>query len=78
MKTPAIAKKSNRKTTPLSRSEATAPQDQPSPQFEPTAASVAQRAYRTFQDNGETDGQDVEDWLTAEAELIAEHTGSNR
>jgi len=37
----------------------------------PTPHQIAQRAYEIFLARGETHGQDVEDWLRAEAELRA-------
>jgi hypothetical protein len=37
----------------------------------PSHDKVAERAYEFFLARGGTDGQDVEDWLRAEAELRA-------
>jgi hypothetical protein len=36
---------------------------------EPTYDEIAQRAYQRYLDRGAIDGQDQEDWLTAEREL---------
>jgi len=41
--------------------------------FSPSADEVAYRAYLKFQNQGASDGYDVEQWLSAETELIAEH-----
>ena len=41
--------------------------------FVPAADEVAYRAYLKFQNQGASDGYDVEHWLGAETELIAEH-----
>lgn len=41
--------------------------------FSPFADDVAYRAYLNFENHGGADGHDVEDWLRAETELIAEH-----
>ena len=53
--------------------DATAPLDDNATPFSPTADEVAYRAYLNFQNHGAADGHDVEDWLRAESELIAEH-----
>jgi hypothetical protein len=37
----------------------------------PTHDQIAQHAYEIFVARGESDGQDVEDWLRAEAALQA-------
>jgi hypothetical protein len=37
-----------------------------------TKADVAQRAYELFLARGRVDGHDVEDWLEAERQLVAE------
>lgn len=39
-------------------------------QMNALAERVRQRAYKLFQRRGETDGSEVDDWLTAERELI--------
>jgi hypothetical protein len=39
----------------------------------PSADEVALRAYLKFQSQGAPDGYDVEHWLSAETEMIAEH-----
>ncbi|MEQ1752469.1 MAG: DUF2934 domain-containing protein [Prosthecobacter sp.] len=41
--------------------------------FAPTESEVAYRAYLNFQNHGGANGHDVEDWLRAETELIAEY-----
>lgn len=38
----------------------------------PSAEAVARRAHLLFENHGEANGRDVQDWLQAEAELTAE------
>jgi len=40
--------------------------------FAPSADEVARRAYFAFENEGSQPGRDVQHWLSAEAELIAE------
>jgi hypothetical protein len=40
--------------------------------FAPSADEVARRAYFTYENEGSPQGRDVQHWLAAEAELIAE------
>lgn len=40
--------------------------------FTPTPDEVARRAYFTYVNQGSQDGQEVQHWLQAEAELTAE------
>jgi hypothetical protein len=40
--------------------------------FAPSADEVARRAYFTYENEGSPQGRDVQHWLTAEAQLIAE------
>ena len=40
--------------------------------FTPSADEVARRAYFAFENEGSKPGRDVQHWLAAEAELIAE------
>jgi hypothetical protein len=40
--------------------------------FAPSADEVARRAYFSFVNEGSSPGRDVQHWLAAEAELIAE------
>lgn len=40
--------------------------------FAPTADEVARRAYFSYVNQGSRPGQDVQHWLVAEAELLAE------
>jgi len=53
--------------------DATAPQDANTIPFSPTEDEVAYRAYLNYQNHGGADGHDVENWLRAESELIAEN-----
>ena len=41
--------------------------------FVPSPDEVARRAYFAFENQGSSEGQHVQHWLSAEAELIAEH-----
>lgn len=49
-----------------------ATQDQPPTFIAPSAEEVANRAYMNYLNHGAVAGNDLEDWLGAEAELIAE------
>lgn len=40
--------------------------------FTPSSDDIAYRAYLNYQNHGSADGHDLNDWLRAEAELIAE------
>jgi len=42
------------------------------PEFKPTHSEIAQRAYALFEKRGRVPGCDVENWLAAEAQLVAE------
>lgn len=53
--------------------DATVQMDGNAAPFVPSADEVALRAYLKFQNQGASDGYDVEHWLSAETELIAEH-----
>ena len=50
----------------------TAGLDQGKIDFAPSADEVARRAYFCYVNEGSRQGQDVQHWLTAEADLIAE------
>ena len=41
--------------------------------FIPSPDEVARRAYFTYENQGSLEGHEVQHWLAAEAELIAEH-----
>lgn len=58
--------------------EATAPGDSIATPYFPKADEVAYRAYLNYQNHGAADGNDLTDWLRAEAELVAEHISSVR
>jgi len=45
--------------------------------FPPSADEVARRAYSTYLNQGSLPGNDVQHWLEAEAELIAEQNHRN-
>jgi|GEM_PF-2177125 hypothetical protein len=40
--------------------------------FTPSSDDIAYRAFLNYQNHGSADGHDFQDWLRAEAELIAE------
>ena len=42
----------------------------------PSAQDVAQRAFELYCARGQQDGFDLEDWLQAERELLAQNTSS--
>jgi len=42
--------------------------------FAPTPDEVARRAYFTYENEGSRPGRDVQHWLEAEAQLLAERT----
>jgi hypothetical protein len=44
----------------------------PDPDFAPTADEVARKAYFSYQNEGSLPGRDVQHWLKAEADLLAE------
>lgn len=44
----------------------------PQDAYVPAADAVARRAYLYFQNHGNANGRDVQDWLQAKAELTAE------
>ena len=47
----------------------TAPRDGATPAAPPVYDDIARRAYELYQQRGAADGQEVDDWLRAEAEL---------
>ena len=44
----------------------------------PTDVEIAERAYLIYKARGGEHGQDLDDWLKAEAELLSERTGKVR
>ena len=67
---------SAKKLKPLSAAaelDAVAMLDVNAAHFTPSVDEVANRAYLKFHNQGASDGYDVEHWLSAETELIAEH-----
>jgi hypothetical protein len=49
-----------------------APMSQSEIDFMPSSDEVARRAFFAYENNGSLDGHEVQHWLAAEAELIAE------
>jgi hypothetical protein len=46
------------------------------PSSSPTREEIEVRAYEIYERRGRIDGNDVEDWLQAESELLQEAAGS--
>ena len=62
----------NKKMVKLSAPTAAAGSSQNEIDFAPSADEVARKAYFTYVNQGSQPGRDVQHWLGAEAELIAE------
>ncbi len=62
----------NKKTAKASLPTAGAALDQNEIDFAPSADEVARRAYFNYENQGSVQGHEVQHWLTAEAELLAE------
>jgi hypothetical protein len=62
----------NQKPASASRSPAPADLNQNEIDFSPAPDEVARRAYFCYENEGSLPGHDVQHWLKAEAELIAE------
>ena len=62
----------NQKTASTSRPTATADFNQNEIDFVPAPDEVARKAYFTYVNEGSLPGREVQHWLAAEAELIAE------
>jgi len=64
----------NQSQTPASpvRPASTAESNQNQSDFTPSPEEVARRAYFTFVNQGSVSGHEVQHWLDAEAQLIAE------
>jgi len=60
------------KTAAISRSVAVQPMDPSTPAFVPSPDEVARRAYFAYVNQGSLEGHEVQHWLGAEADLIAE------
>jgi hypothetical protein len=62
----------NQKIAGGPRPTSAAPVNQSEINFAPSPDEVARRAYFAFENQGSVQGQHVQHWLAAEAELIAE------
>jgi Protein of unknown function (DUF2934) len=62
----------NKQPANASRPAAAADLSQEAVDFAPSADEVARQAYFAFVNEGSRPGRDVQHWLAAEAELIAE------
>jgi hypothetical protein len=72
MKHDKFSQDQNKKQASASRPAAAADSSQSAIDFAPSADEVARRAYFAFENEGSQPGRDVQHWLAAEAELIAE------
>ncbi len=62
----------NQKPAKATQTTATVESNQGAIDFAPSADEVARRAYFSYVNQGSQRGHDVQHWLKAEAELIAE------
>jgi len=60
------------------RTESTPATGQNEPDFTPAPDEIARRAYLIYETEGCLPGLDLQYWLAAEAELIAEHNLSRK
>jgi len=72
MKQKNSAQDQNQKPVNPPRPTAAARMDSGETDFAPAADEVARRAYFAYENQGSLQGHEVQHWLTAEAELIAE------
>ena len=62
----------NQKSPALSPTAATKESDREAKAFVPSPDEVARKAYFAYENEGSRPGRDVQHWLAAEADLIAE------
>jgi hypothetical protein len=72
MKHKSFSQDQNQKPAGASRPTAVADLNQNGIDFAPSADEVARRAYFSYVNEGSLPGHDVQHWLEAEAELLAE------
>jgi hypothetical protein len=72
MKHNKLSQEQNQKSASASRPTAAADLAQTGIDFSPSADAVARRAYFSYVNQGSQPGHEVQHWLAAEAELIAE------
>jgi hypothetical protein len=72
MKKHKFAKDQNQSPTAKSRPASVEASNGSGIDFTPSPVEVAKRAYFSFVSEGSLHGHDVQDWLTAEAGLVAE------
>jgi hypothetical protein len=72
MKPKKISQDQSQKPASVSRPTAAAALNQSETDFVPSPDEVARRAYFSYLNEGSPQGRDVQHWLAAEAELIAE------
>lgn len=75
-----LMKKPSKKPAPLEVEESLIAGVSESPNSQPTNGNghprIAQRAYELFQSRGGHSGQDLDDWLAAEQEILAKDLSS--
>jgi len=62
----------NQQTAIAPRPTSAAGADQKEIDFTPSPGEVARKAYFTYENEGSSQGRDVQHWLAAEAQLIVE------
>jgi hypothetical protein len=72
MQRTSLSRNQNQTTVTVSRSPAVADFNQNEVDFAPSADEVARRAYFSYVNEGSRPGRDVQHWLEAEAQLLAE------
>jgi hypothetical protein len=72
MKHKKFSQDQNLKTIDASRATATAGLSQNEIEFVPSPDEVARRAYFSYVNQGSSQGHEVQHWLEAEAQLLAE------
>ena len=72
MKHKSLSQDQNQKPAGASRPTAVADLNQNGIDFVPSADEVARRAYFSYVNEGSLPGHDVQHWLEAEAQLLAE------
>lgn len=65
MATVTKVKRSKPSSTPRSKTKASPTSES----WTPTHEQIAKRAYQLWQERGQAHGQDIQDWLNAEAQL---------
>ena len=72
MKQNKFSQEQKQKPTSAAQPTSAVPMSQSEIDFTPSSDEVARRAYFAYENKGSLDGHEVQHWLAAEAELIAE------